>query len=92
MASADGTVRGGFERRQGLRGNQHAGVGGRTEPPSFFFPMPLKEEWVARSGARMVVVPDSGHLTPIDQPERFNEVLREFLAAQDFESKPPSES
>lgn len=30
-------------------------------------------------GARLVVIPDSGHATPIDQPERFNEVLVAFL-------------
>ena len=30
-------------------------------------------------GARLVVIPDSGHATPIDQPGRFNEVLAAFL-------------
>jgi 3-oxoadipate enol-lactonase len=33
------------------------------------------------SGARWVVVPDSGHVTNADQPAAFNEILKEFLAA-----------
>jgi 3-oxoadipate enol-lactonase len=32
-------------------------------------------------GARMVVVPASGHATPYDQPATFNRLLLEFLAA-----------
>jgi len=32
-------------------------------------------------GARIVVVPASGHATPYDQPATFNRVLLEFLAA-----------
>jgi pimeloyl-ACP methyl ester carboxylesterase len=32
-------------------------------------------------GARIVVVPASGHATPDDQPATFNRVLLEFLAA-----------
>jgi pimeloyl-ACP methyl ester carboxylesterase len=31
-------------------------------------------------GARLVVVPASGHATPHDQPETFNRILLEFLA------------
>ncbi len=30
-------------------------------------------------GARLAVIPDSGHATPIDQPDRFNRVLLEFV-------------
>jgi len=30
--------------------------------------------------AQFVIIPDSGHATPIDQPERFNQVLVEFLS------------
>jgi 3-oxoadipate enol-lactonase len=33
------------------------------------------------AGARLVVVPDSGHATPADQPEVFNRVVLDFLAA-----------
>jgi pimeloyl-ACP methyl ester carboxylesterase len=31
-------------------------------------------------GARVEVVPASGHATPYDQPETFNRLLLEFLA------------
>jgi 3-oxoadipate enol-lactonase len=43
-------------------------------------PMLCKQE-LARSipNARLIVIPDSGHATPIDQHERFNEVLVDFL-------------
>ena len=48
-----------------------------------FFPLALKEESVARMPhAELVVIPESGHLTPIDQPARFNEALGTFLDAQ----------
>jgi pimeloyl-ACP methyl ester carboxylesterase len=30
-------------------------------------------------GARLVVIPDSGHATPYDQPDRFNAVVMEFI-------------
>jgi len=29
--------------------------------------------------SKMVVIPDSGHLVPIDQPEEFNQTVLEFL-------------
>lgn len=32
--------------------------------------------------AELVIVPDSGHATPIDQPEKFNEILLGFLQSQ----------
>jgi pimeloyl-ACP methyl ester carboxylesterase len=42
-----------------------------------FIPMSLKEEYIAgRSNAELAVIPDSGHLTPVDQPERFNPTFR----------------
>jgi 3-oxoadipate enol-lactonase len=45
-----------------------------------FLPMSLKQEYIAKtSNAELVVIPDSGHLTPVDQPERFNEALMSFL-------------
>ena len=36
----------------------------------------------AIAGARLVLVPDSGHVTNVDQPVAFNAVLREFLSAR----------
>jgi pimeloyl-ACP methyl ester carboxylesterase len=35
----------------------------------------------AITGARLIVVPGSGHATPYDQPAAFNRVLLDFLAA-----------
>jgi len=32
-------------------------------------------------GSRLVVIPDSTHATPIDQPQHFNQVVLEFLAS-----------
>jgi 3-oxoadipate enol-lactonase len=32
-------------------------------------------------GARLLVVPGSGHATPYDRPEVFNRAIVEFLAA-----------
>ena len=32
--------------------------------------------------AELVIIPDSGHATPIDQPEKFNEILLGFLHKQ----------
>jgi pimeloyl-ACP methyl ester carboxylesterase len=32
-------------------------------------------------GARLVVVPDSGHATHYDQPELFNRLAREFVSS-----------
>ena len=39
--------------------------------------------WLAAAipGARLAVVPGSGHATPFDQPDVFNRLLLEFLAA-----------
>jgi 3-oxoadipate enol-lactonase len=41
------------------------------------------KEQLARGigGARLVVVPDSGHATPADQPEVFNRIVLEFIGA-----------
>jgi 3-oxoadipate enol-lactonase len=44
-------------------------------------PLPPKLRLAAAiPGARIVVVPASGHATPYDQPDTFNRVLLEFLA------------
>ena len=46
-----------------------------------FFPLALKEEYAEKMpDARLVVIPNSGHFTPLDEPERFNEALMEFLS------------
>jgi pimeloyl-ACP methyl ester carboxylesterase len=31
-------------------------------------------------GAQLKIIPDAGHLCYIEQPERFNGIVREFLA------------
>ena len=36
----------------------------------------------AITGARLILVPDSGHVTNVDQPAAFNTVLKEFLSAR----------
>lgn len=46
-------------------------------------PMLCKQELAQGiPNARLVVIPDSGHATPIDQSEKFNEVMLEFLDRQ----------
>jgi pimeloyl-ACP methyl ester carboxylesterase len=30
-------------------------------------------------GSRLVVIPESGHITPLERPEAFNAALREHL-------------
>lgn len=45
-----------------------------------YTPVAAKEGYTARiPGARLVVIEDSGHATPIDQAERFNACVLEFL-------------
>jgi pimeloyl-ACP methyl ester carboxylesterase len=49
-----------------------------------YTPVALKETYVKLlPDARLVVIADSRHATPLDQPERFNQTLLEFLAAAD---------
>lgn len=44
-----------------------------------YTPVAHKEAYTAKiPGARLVVIPNSRHATPVDQPERFNEVVLEF--------------
>lgn len=46
-----------------------------------YTPVAYKEPYVAMMpNARLVVIRDSGHATPIDQAERFNAAVLEFLA------------
>lgn len=46
-----------------------------------YTPVALKRKYVDLLGdARLVVIPDSGHATPIDQPASFNRVVLDFLA------------
>ena len=49
-----------------------------------YTPAAAKEEYTALiPNARLVIMEDSGHATPIDQAERFNACVLEFLAGQD---------
>lgn len=44
-----------------------------------YTPVAAKEAYVSRlADARLVVISDSGHASPMDQPERVNEALMEF--------------
>ena len=46
-----------------------------------YTPLELKREYTARiRDAQLVVIEDSGHATPVDQAENFNDVVLEFLA------------
>jgi pimeloyl-ACP methyl ester carboxylesterase len=46
-----------------------------------YTPVERKQEYVRRlRDARLVVIEDSGHATPLDQPEKLNDVLLQFLA------------
>jgi 3-oxoadipate enol-lactonase len=48
-----------------------------------YTPVALKEAYVARMPhAELVVIKDSRHATPVEQPERFNQVLASFLSQQ----------
>ncbi|APC15429.1 3-oxoadipate enol-lactonase [Pseudomonas frederiksbergensis] len=49
-----------------------------------YTPVALKEAYVKLlPDARLVVIEDSRHATPLDQPHRFNQTLLEFLTAVD---------
>jgi 3-oxoadipate enol-lactonase len=46
-----------------------------------FFPLALKEVCAGKMpDARLIVIEDSGHFTPMDEPKRFNEAVMEFLS------------
>ena len=48
-----------------------------------YTPVALKEAYVAKMPqAELVVIQDSRHATPVEQPERFNQVLAAFLSKQ----------
>lgn len=48
-----------------------------------FFPLPWKESFAKKMpDARLVVIPRSGHFTPLDEPDRFNAAVMEFLSEQ----------
>jgi 3-oxoadipate enol-lactonase len=48
-----------------------------------YIPVSLKTEYVSKiPNAELTIIEDSLHATPIDQPEKFNQVLLEFLARQ----------
>lgn len=49
-----------------------------------FFPLALKAAYAKKMpDARLVVIPNSGHFTPMDEPERFNEAVMGFLSKRD---------
>lgn len=53
-----------------------------------YTPVALKETYVKLlPDARLVVIDDSRHATPLDQPERFNHTLLDFLATADLHSQ-----
>ncbi|QXI19388.1 alpha/beta fold hydrolase [Pseudomonas hamedanensis] len=53
-----------------------------------YTPVALKETYVKLlPNARLAVIADSRHVTPLDQPERFNQTLLEFLQAADLQSQ-----
>ena len=59
----------------GLSGGLAAGKRDNTVP------MVYKETLHAGiTGSRMEVVPDSGHATPLDQPDYFNRLVLDFIA------------
>lgn len=48
-----------------------------------YTPVALKQAYTKLiPNAQLVVIPDSRHATPVEQPEKFNNVLMEFLAKQ----------
>jgi pimeloyl-ACP methyl ester carboxylesterase len=53
-----------------------------------YTPLALKEHYVTLiPNARLAVIEDSRHATPLDQPQRFNQTLLEFLAAVETTTK-----
>jgi 3-oxoadipate enol-lactonase len=48
-----------------------------------FLPMPTKESCVSRiANSELTIIDNSRHVTPVDQPEKFNSVLNTFLSKQ----------
>lgn len=48
-----------------------------------FIPFALKESYTAKlSNSELIVIPGSGHFTPIDDPEQFNQAVMTFLASR----------
>ena len=46
-----------------------------------YSPISVKEAYTAEiPGARLAVIPDSRHATPVEHPDEFNQVLQKFLA------------
>ncbi len=63
-----------------------AAVRGRTTPllvvagDRDYTPVAYKQDYVAQLGnAELVVIADSGHATPLDQPEQLNQLLSDFV-------------
>ena len=48
-----------------------------------FIPLALKKDYTAKlPNGELVVIPRSGHFTPVDEPERFDEAVMAFLAVR----------
>ncbi len=48
-----------------------------------YTPLSVKEAFISKMPkAELIVIPDSHHATPVDSPERFNEVVLSFLSRQ----------
>ena len=48
-----------------------------------FIPLAFKETYTSKlTHGQLMVIPDSGHLTPVDNPEQFNRTLMAFLQRQ----------
>jgi pimeloyl-ACP methyl ester carboxylesterase len=48
-----------------------------------FLPMPTKESCVSRiTNSELTIIDNSRHVTPVDQPEKFNSALNTFLSKQ----------
>jgi 3-oxoadipate enol-lactonase len=46
-----------------------------------YSPLSVKEAYTAKiPGAQLVTIPDSRHATPVEHPQEFNLILKNFLA------------
>jgi 3-oxoadipate enol-lactonase len=54
-------------------------IGSRHDP---IYPVALFHDIAARiPGARLVIIEDAGHLSNLEQPERFNQAIAQFVAS-----------
>ena len=58
-----------------------------------YMPVERKREYVCRLGdARLEVIPDSCHATPVDQPEQCNRLILDFLRQSESARQPQQET